>query len=446
MSDQLSFDGDYEDLWKRVRDELAARLSRAQHTTFVRPLTLEVRGQDSLALKGSRFTIEGLTRYGLTGLIQQLFDECAGYKVKIEFVMVPVERAAPTPGVPPAKESADFPLPPETFDNFVVGRSNELAFNAARRVALDPGKQYNPLFIFGASGLGKTHLLRAVLNDVRRLHASLVVRYMTAQEFSEEFIHALQHGRIHTFRSKTRSVDVWLLDDIQFLERREKTQEEMYHAFNHLHQEGKQIVIAADRAPRLLFAMDERMRSRFEGGLLADISPPETETRIRILEGIAAREAVQIPYEVIEWIAVTGSTNVRTLIGAFNRVVAVASMSSQCIDIDLAQRVLGEHFATTSESSRLTGDQILDACCGHYGIPRGQLLGKSRVKNVADARHVAMFLMREEAGESFAAIGRRFDRHHSSVLHAVEKVKAQVKSDVVLANDVKCIRRELGLD
>jgi chromosomal replication initiator protein len=447
MSDQLSFDGDYQDLWKRVRDELSTRLPRVKHTTFVVPLALEVLGPDRIALKGSNFVVEGLKHQGIVPLLQELFDEFAGRHILIEFVSVLVERSAAPAAVQVGREVSESPAPRETFENFVVGRTNELAFNAARRVALEPGERYNPLFIYGASGLGKTHLLLAIQNEVRRVHPTLVVRYMTAQEFSEEFISALQHGRIQPWRSKTRAVHVWLLDDIQFIAKRDKTQEEVFHAFNDLHREGRQIVIAADRPPRALYEMDERMRSRFEGGLLADIMPPETETRARILLAIAEREGIQLPTEVVEWMAAHGSTNVRSLIGAFHRVVAFANIRNCPIDVDLARSVLSSHFGGEEvESRRITGDRIIDACCEYFGVSRGALMGASRVKELVRARHVTMFLLREEAAESFAGIGLRFGRHHSSVLHAVEKVKAQMKTDAEFLNDLKCIRRELGLD
>lgn len=447
MPDQLSFDGDYQDLWKRVRDELSTRLPRAKHTTFVAPLALDVLGPDRVALKGSNFVIEGLKRQSIAPLLQELFDECAGRHVSVEFVSMAVERSAPTPPVLVAQEAPESRAPRETFDNFVVGRSNELAFNAARRVALEPGQRYNPLFIYGASGLGKTHLLLAIQNEVRRVHPSLVVRYMTAQEFSEEFVSALQHGRIQPWRSKTRAVHVWLLDDIQFIAKRDKTQEEVFHAFNDLHRDGRQIVIAADRPPRALYEMDERMRSRFEGGLLADIMPPETETRVLILKAVAEQEGIELPQEVSEWMAAYSCTNVRSLIGAFHRLVAVANIRKCPLDIDLARSVLSCYFGTEEiESRRITGDRIIDACCEYFGVSRGTLMGASRLKELVRARHVAMFLLREEAGESFAGIGHRFGRHHSSVLHAVEKVKSQLKTDRELLHDVKCVRREMGLD
>ncbi len=446
MSDQLSFDGDYQDVWTRVRDELATRLSRAKHTTFVKPLALDVRGQDNVALKGSNFVIEGLRRHDIAPLIEGLFERHAGRRISIEFLSVPVERAVPLAPSPVAREVAEVRVPPETFENFVVGRSNELAFNAARRVALEPGERYNPLFIYGASGLGKTHLLRAIQNEVRRIHPTLVVRYMTAQEFGEDFVAALQHGRIHAFRSKTRSVDAWLLDDIESIANRDKTQEEVFHAFNSLHHDGRQIVIAANRPPRDLYAVDERMRSRFEGGLLADIMPPETETRTRILQAIALREGAECPPEVTEWIATHASGNVRTLIGAFNRVIASAGVRGCPVDVDLARSVLSSHFGEEAEAARVSGDRIIDACCPYFGVPRGALVGASRVKDLVRARHLAMFILREDAGESYAGIGLRFGRHHSSVLHAVEKVRVQLKHDRDLLNDLKCIRRDLGLD
>lgn len=447
MSDQYTFDGDFQDLWKRVRDELESRLPRAKHTAFVRPLALEERGGDAIALKGSQFVIVGLKKHGIAPLVKELFNQCAGREISIEFLSVPVERAVPAAPPAVARAITEVRTPPETFEGFVVGSSNKLAFHAARRVAREPGEgPYNPLFIYGPSGLGKTHLLRAIQNEVGRLHPTLVVRYMMAQEFSEEFIHSLQSSRINQFRSRIRSANVWLLDDIQFIEKRGKTTEELYHSFNRLHQEGRQIVLAADRPPHALSALEERLRSRFEGGLLAEVLPPDTETRKRILEAKAEVEAVPCPPDILEWIAVNGPTNVRSLIGAFNRVIAFASMSGGRIDIDLARSVLDSQFGGGVETPRVSGEQILDACCRHFDVSRGALLGSSRIRNLVRARHVAMFLLREVAGESFAGIGHRFNRHHSSVLHAVEKVRAQLESDEDLANDIRQIRRELGLD
>jgi chromosomal replication initiator protein len=314
-----------------------------------------------------------------------------------------------------------------TFETFVIGSSNRFAHAAAVAVAEAPAKAYNPLFIYGDSGLGKTHLLHAIGHYAQTLYSGLKVRYVSSEEFTNEFINMIRDGKQDGFRRRYRDVDVLLVDDIQFLENKEGTQEEFFHTFNTLHNASKQIVISSDRAPKRLVTLEDRLRSRFEWGLLTDVQPPELETRIAILRKKAIQEGLNAPPDVLEYIASRISTNIRELEGALIRVTAFASLNRQGVDISLAEIVLKDLIPESqgSGSPQITAATIMGQTAAYFGLSIEDLCGTSRSRVLVTARHIAMYLCRELTDMSLPKIGQQFGgRDHTTVINADRKIRS----------------------
>jgi chromosomal replication initiator protein len=314
-----------------------------------------------------------------------------------------------------------------TFETFVIGSSNRFAHAAAVAVAEAPAKAYNPLFIYGDSGLGKTHLLHAIGHYAQTLYNGLTVRYVSSEEFTNEFINMIRDGKQDGFRRRYRDVDVLLVDDIQFLENKEGTQEEFFHTFNTLHNASKQIVISSDRAPKRLVTLEDWLRSRFEWGLLTDVQPPELETRIAILRKKAIQEGLNAPPDVLEYIASRISTNIRELEGALIRVTAFASLNRQSVDISLAEIVLKDLIPESQGSSapQITAVTIMGQTAAYFGLTIEDLCGTSRSRILVNARQIAMYLCRELTDMSLPKIGQQFGgRDHTTVIHADRKIRS----------------------
>jgi chromosomal replication initiator protein len=314
-----------------------------------------------------------------------------------------------------------------TFDTFVIGSSNRFAHAAAVAVAEAPAKAYNPLFIYGDSGLGKTHLLHAIGHYAQTLYTGLKVRYVSSEEFTNEFINMIRDGKQDGFRRRYRDVDVLLVDDIQFLENKEGTQEEFFHTFNTLHNASKQIVISSDRAPKRLVTLEDRLRSRFEWGLLTDVQPPELETRIAILRKKAIQEGLNAPADVLEYIASRISTNIRELEGALIRVTAFASLNRQGVDISLAEIVLKDLIPESQGNGgpQITAATIMGQTAAYFGLSIDDLCGTSRSRVLVTARHIAMYLCRELTDMSLPKIGQQFGgRDHTTVINADRKIRS----------------------
>jgi chromosomal replication initiator protein len=313
--------------------------------------------------------------------------------------------------------------PKYTFDTFVIGSSNRFAHAAAVAVAEAPAKAYNPLFIYGDSGLGKTHLLHAIGHYAQTLYNGLKVRYVSSEEFTNDFINMIRDGKQDGFRRRYRDVDVLLVDDIQFLENKEGTQEEFFHTFNTLHNASKQIVISSDRAPKRLVTLEDRLRSRFEWGLLTDVQPPELETRIAILRKKAIQEGLNAPPEVLEYIASRISTNIRELEGALIRVTAFASLNRQSVDLQLAGIVLKD-LIPEAQGPQITAATIMGQTASYFGLSIEDLCGTSRSRLLVTARHIAMYLCRELTDLSLPKIGQQFGgRDHTTVINADRKIR-----------------------
>ncbi|WP_344311132.1 chromosomal replication initiator protein DnaA [Fodinicola feengrottensis] len=326
--------------------------------------------------------------------------------------------------------------PKYIFDSFVIGSSNRFAHAAAVAVAEAPAKAYNPLFIYGGSGLGKTHLLHAIGHYAQRLGHAKSVRYVSTEEFTNDFINSLRDDKAQIFQRRYRDVDILLVDDIQFLERAERTQEEFFHTFNTLHNANKQIVISSDRSPKQLATLEERLRTRFEWGLLTDIQPPDLETRIAILRKKAAQERLEAPPEVLEFIASKIASNIRELEGALIRITAFASLNRQEVDTGLAEVVLRD-LIPADGGPEITATQIMAASAEYFGVTMDDLCGQSRSRVLVNARQVAMYLCRELTELSLPKIGQSFgNRDHTTVMHADRKIRQQMAERRALYNQI----------
>ncbi len=325
----------------------------------------------------------------------------------------------------PVKESEAGRLNPKyLFETFVIGSSNRFAHAAAVAVAEAPAKAYNPLFIYGQSGLGKTHLLHAIGHYTRSLYPGTRVRYVSTEEFTNDFINAIRDGKQDLLRRRYRDIDILMIDDIQFLENKEGTQEEFFHTFNALHNSNKQIVISSDRPPKQLTTLEDRLRSRFEWGLITDVQPPELETRIAILRKKAAQEGLNAPPEVLEFIASKISTNIRELEGALIRVTAFASLNRSPVDFPLAEAVLKDLFPEAG-GTEITASTIMAQTAAYFGLSMEDICGTSRSRVLVTARQIAMYLCRELTDLSLPKIGQLFGgRDHTTVMHADRKIRS----------------------
>ncbi len=328
------------------------------------------------------------------------------------------EPAGPTPSVEPARLNPKY-----LFETFVIGSSNRFAHAAAVAVAEAPAKAYNPLFIYGDSGLGKTHLLHAIGHYARNLYPSVRVRYVNSEEFTNDFINSIGEGKAGAFQRRYREVDVLLIDDIQFLQGKEQTMEEFFHTFNTLHNANKQVVITSDLPPKQLNGFEDRMRSRFEWGLITDVQPPDLETRIAILRKKSANDKLQAPDDVLEYIASKISTNIRELEGALIRVTAFANLNRQQVDLSLAEIVLKD-LITDEDQADITATAVIGQTAAYFGLTIEDLCGSSRSRVLVTARQIAMYLCRELTDLSLPKIGQAFGgRDHTTVMHANRKIR-----------------------
>jgi chromosomal replication initiator protein len=315
-----------------------------------------------------------------------------------------------------------------TFETFVVGSSNQFAHAAARAVAESPSRSYNPLFLYGGVGLGKTHLMHAIAHEILRRSPDAGVAYLSAERFLNELINALRFERMHEFKRRYRELDVLLMDDIQFIAGKDSTQEEFFHTFNALHEAQKQIVVTSDALPKEIPTLEERLRSRFEWGLVADIQPPNLEMKVAIIRKKAAAEKMEIPNDVALFIAGTVKSNIRELEGRLNRVLAFASLTGKRISVELARETLKDIVGT--EETRAVPSEIIKTVAAHYGLRVSDLKARSNAKPIAFPRQVAMYLCRKLTGLSYPDIGRLFnDKHHSTVMHSVEKIERLAEDD-----------------
>lgn len=420
-----------EDVWKESLSAIESEISKQSFDSWFKLLKLEaIEGDLAYLSIPNRFIGEWLKEHYYQLLEQKLQQATKQPELKVQFVIQQTHGEQTT--VPP-KATHDKPKAPThlnsryTFETFVVGASNQFAHAACRAVAEAPARAYNPLFIYGGVGLGKTHLLNAVGNGVYHKHPQTKIAYLSSEQFTNEVINSIRYDKMLEFRSKYRNMDILLVDDIQFIAGKERTQEEFFHTFNTLYEAHKQIVISSDRFPKEMPTIEERLRSRFEWGLIADLQPPDLETKIAILNKKADTDGIHLPNEVALFLAANIKTNIRELEGSLIRLGAFSSLTGQQVTIDLAKKVLRD---TISERKRfITIDEIQKVVAERFNIKPTEMRAKSRAKNIVHPRQIAMHLGRELTELSFPEIGRHFGgRDHTTVIHAckqIERMKEQ---------------------
>lgn len=452
------------DLWQGVLAHLELKISRSHFTTWFRntfisefknnevvvgvPNTIAQQWLKNKFHKDIVEALEAITEQSIRSLAYRVETKNPG----------PLPVITEVPKTPYAHDDLGFTTtdsvitPPsgnipinsnQTFQTFVVGKQNELAHAAAQAVAAHPGGAYNPLFIYGGVGLGKTHLLHAIANEIRRRNPQARIMYVTCEHFTNDFIHSVRSGKAKEFKDRYRNVDLLLIDDIQFITGKEGTQEEFFHTFNALHQDNKQIVISSDRAPKSIAGLEKRLLSRLEWGMLVDIGQPDLETRIAILEKKCFEKGFMLPSDILELVSSTIHSNIRELEGALNKIIAVHQFRGEQPTRESVKGILASYESENVKKS-VTPRQIITTVAEYFDIQIDDVLGKSREKRLAFPRQIIMYLLREEVGSSFPTIGAELGgRDHTTAMHAYNKVKGLLTEDDKLIRDLESIRERL---
>lgn len=448
-------------IWNKVHESLRTEFGEAIFRSWLKPMTLQAYYHGTLEISvPTRFMRDWIQNH----YAERIEQMCQGANADIRRVQFVVSQSAPAPEAPAetvttekqavTKEKANqnrrdeimalsSPLDPRfKFDSFVIGKSNALAHAAARRVVESMNVPFNPLFIYGGVGLGKTHLMHAIAHAMSDMWPEKTVMYMSAEKFMYQFVRALRSNDAMNFKEQFRSVDILMIDDIQFIAGKESTQEEFFHTFNALVDQNKQIIISADRAPGDLVGIDERLRSRLAWGLVADIQPTTYELRLGILQAKRSQIQAKVPDTVLEFLALKVTSNVRELEGALNRIVAHADVTKQDITLESTQEALQDILR--AHDRRVTIDEIQKKVAEHYNLRMADMHSARRARNVARPRQVAMYLSKQLTARSLPEIGRKFGgRDHTTVMHAVRKVDELMAEDPQIAQDVDVIKRAL---
>jgi chromosomal replication initiator protein len=441
-------------LWDSILERVSADVNAQSFQTWFKPTRLLSCENGHLVVEGPNpFFVDWLAEHH-RGKIVRAASETLGMPVSLEFsaattpprVSPPEASAARTmienePVVVPGNAQLNARY---VFDEFVVGSGNSFAHAAAIAVADNPARAYNPLFIYGGAGLGKTHLIQAIGHRVIEKHPKMRISYVSAEGFMNELILAIRSGITHEFKDRYRTIDVLLIDDVHFLAGKESTQEEFFFTFNALHNANKQIVVTSDRPPKEIPTLQERLTSRFEWGLIADIQPPDTETRIAILRKKVEKEHIQIPDDVIQLVAENAKTNIRELEGSLIKLLAYSSLTSREITLEMARDVLAD-MVKPGAPRKIAVQAIQKAVAQQFDIPIDSMRAKTRIARVVIARQVAIYLSRELTDLSLVDIGKRFGgRDHSTVLHAISKVKQLLAQDASLRRKLQALHEELS--
>jgi chromosomal replication initiator protein len=416
-------------LWDEVLAKVEAKVNRHSFATWFRPTTFQALQGSSLLVQVPNPQFKDWLARNYHGIIAESLHDLGRAEVHVVFECESASPAAPEGGSDREAVAISTALNPKyTFESFVVGSSNQFAHAAARAVAEIPSKSYNPLFLYGGVGLGKTHLMHAIGHYIQARNRHLNLVYISSDRFINEMINAIRFDRLPAFRQKYRAVDVLLVDDIQFIAGKDRTQEEFFHIFNALHDAQKQIVISSDCPPRQIPTLEERLHSRFEWGLIADIQAPDIETKVAILRKKAEAERVEIPENVALFIASKVRTNIRELEGSLIRLIAYASLTGRDIDLTLAQEILRDLLHT--EDKPITIEMIQKFVADQFGVKITELKAKNNSKTVAEPRQIAMYLIKNLTAASLPEIGKAFGgKHHSTVIHSVRKIDTLRKRD-----------------
>lgn len=440
-----------DELWEGALRQLRETLGKQNFETWIKPIRVQGSDGGEITLEvPNKFFRDWLVEHYLTP-IQETLSALAHQSVRLSVTVnqqlqssggMDIEKRAERERRKPAR--INNLIPRYNFENFVVGTSNQFAHAASLAVANQPGEHYNPLFIYGGVGLGKTHLINAIGHRIVDKRPALKVFYLSSESFMNELIGSLRRDKMDEFKSRFRNIDVLILDDVQFIAGKERTQEEFFHTFNSLYESHKQIITTSDKFPKEIPDLEDRLRNRFEWGLIADIQPPDMETRVAILQKKAEAEGVMLPHEVAIFLASHIDSNVRELEGSLTRLGAFASLTKTPITTDLAKEVLqntlkGAHKEVTIEN-------IQKSICDYFNIKMGDLKAKRRTKNIALPRQVAMYLCRKYTSTSFPAIGYKFGgRDHSTVIHASKTIERKMKEDPYMQATIEKLEKNLNL-
>jgi chromosomal replication initiator protein len=448
-----------EKIWQKTLDSLKQSLTPQHFSTWIKPIRLVSLQNDVVELEvPNRFVLDWIKKH-YHDMIQDCLSNAAGASYKINLSIArqtakePIVPAETTLPASPPKKTQEDPVPNRgnaynlnsryTFETFVLGSSNQFASAAATAVANNPATTYNPLFIYGGVGLGKTHLINAVGNAILKRNPDMKVCYYTSEKFMNELINSLRYAKMDEFRTKFRSMDVLLIDDVQFIAGKERTQEEFFHTFNALYDSHKQIVVTSDKFPKEIPGLEERLRSRFEWGLIADIQAPDMETKQAILKMKAEQNGIDLPQEVAFFLAGSVSSNIRELEGYLVRIGAYASLTATPISLAMAQEVLKDILV--EKRRELTVEEIQKLVANHYSIKVSDLKSAKRMKALVLPRQIAMYLSRQLTSCSYPEIGERFGgKDHSTIIHAIKKIEKAMDEDYQLRSIINTLKKDLS--
>lgn len=444
-------------LWQETLSHLEKMLSPQHFATWIRPIRFVGLEKDLVVLEVPNRFFHDWVRDHYTHLIQESLSHIGAVAYRIQIGIAPRQGASPPTQVPepprptpsPAKDisprewNSTYNLNSKyTFDEFVAGSSNQFAFAAAMAVANNPATTYNPLFIYGGVGLGKTHLVNAIGNAILRKNAEMKVCYYTSEKFMNELINSLRYAKMDEFRNKFRSMDVLLIDDVQFIAGKERTQEEFFHTFNALYESHKQIVVTSDKFPKEIPGLEERLRSRFEWGLIADIQPPDVETKQAILRMKAEQNGIFLPQDLALFLATSVSSNIRELEGYLIRIGAYASLTSTPVSLAMAREVLKDILV--EKNREITVEDIQKTVGAHFNVKVSDLKSPKRLKALVLPRQVAMYLSRQLTSSSYPEIGERFGgKDHSTIIHAIKKIEKKMEEDFQLRATINTIKNSI---
>ncbi len=436
----------WNEILERVREE--HELGEVSFKTWIKPLTIHKIENDTVTIlvPSERVGLEYVSKkYTLP--IKVAIAEVTGRDCEIEFILPEdAERATELEKTSSASEAAGL-NPKYTFNTFVVGSNNKFAHAASLAVAESPGEIYNPLFLYGGVGLGKTHLMHSIAHFILEHKPDMKILYVTSEEFTNEIIEALRNGNnsaITKFRDKYRNIDVLLIDDVQFIIGKESTQEEFFHTFNTLHSARKQIILSSDRPPKDMDILEERIRSRFEWGLMADIQSPDYETRMAILRKKQEMDGYDVGNDVIEYIAQNVKSNIRELEGSLNKVIALANLEKREINLELAEKALID-IISPNEKKIITPDYIINTVAEHFDITPDDIKGDKRSSKIAHPRQIAMYLCREMTGMNLQRIGEYMGgKDHTTIMYGIRKIESQIKSSDSIKNTIQLLKKKIN--
>lgn len=429
----------FNDVFLAVKDYCAQRMVQASYKLFLDPMEAGSMDGDTVTLYVANEWLQDTVNNRFKGLLTEAFEEVIGFTVLLNIAIKPTEEEAAREVKP--VNSGEYAF---TFDTFIVGSSNKFAHAAALAVAQNPSNSYNPLFIHGDSGLGKTHLLNAIKAEILKNNPGANIVYVSGEDFTNEIIAAIKDNKTSEFKNKYRQADVLLVDDIQFIAGKQQTQEEFFHTFNTLYESGRQIVLTSDRPPREMTQLEDRLRTRFEWGLMVDVAPPDFETRMAIIKTKAALLGVQLPDEISGYIAENVTANVRQIEGTLNKILAYRDLLGDQVDEEAVSRAVRDMLKKSNEYIP-SAEVITEYICKYYNMDASVLYSQSRSRDVVNARNIAMYLIRRMTNLSLVDIGKKFGgRDHSTVLHSLDNVEQKMRSDPAFAEVVKEITTNIN--